>query len=365
MQNEENRIKIYKNTKVFIACPANFASGGPESLHQLCYHLRKDLQIHAFMYYYDFRPGKFESPVHPEYRFYELSYTLEIPKNDDNSKNILIVPEVRKALKLLLNFINIRKGIWFLSVDNYYISKLNKRNYFIQRAINKISERIFKKRLLDFDITSQEVLSELIQKYDYRTDPLLKLANFYMTNTYRGLRCFIDLKPMFYLKAYINISFIENHIDLSKKQNIVAYNPKKGFNFTKKIIREGKGLQFVPLENMSREEVIETLKKAKVYIDFGNHPGIDRLPREAAMLGCCVITGKRGSAAFFEDVPIPDEYKFEDKEENIPKIIEKIKDCFKNFEERYKDFEYYREYIRNEPKKFMEDLKKIFVKVEQ
>jgi hypothetical protein len=115
---------------------------------------------------------------------------------------------------------------------------------------------------------------------------------------------------------------------------------------------------------MTKEEIIKTLQRAKVYIDFGNHPGKDRIPREAAILGCCVITGKRGSAAFFEDVPIPDEYKFEDKEENIPKIIEKIKDCFRNFEERYKDFEYCREVIRNEPQKFVEDIKKIFVKVE-
>jgi hypothetical protein len=41
---------------------------------------------------------------------------------------------------------------------------------------------------------------------------------------------------------------------------------------------------------------------------------------------------------FPEDVPIPDEYKFEDREENISKIIEKIRDCFENFEERYKNF---------------------------
>ncbi len=54
---------------------------------------------------------------------------------------------------------------------------------------------------------------------------------------------------------------------------------------------------------------------------------------------------------------------FDDKEENIPKIIEKIKDCFENFEERYKDFESYREIIRQEPQKFLEDLKKIFVRV--
>jgi hypothetical protein len=111
--------------------------------------------------------------------------------------------------------------------------------------------------------------------------------------------------------------------------------------------------------------VIKTLQKAKVYIDFGNHPGKDRIPREAAILGCCVITGKRGSAAFFEDVPIPDEYKFEDKEKNIPKIIDKIKDCLENYEKRYEDFDYYREVIKNEPQKFIEDLRKIFIKVEK
>jgi len=33
----------------------------------------------------------------------------------------------------------------------------------------------------------------------------------------------------------------------------------------------------------------------QVYIDFGHHPGQDRLPREAVQCGCVVITGKRGS----------------------------------------------------------------------
>ena len=112
---------------------------------------------------------------------------------------------------------------------------------------------------------------------------------------------------------------------------------------------------------MTRKEVIETLQRAKVYMDFGNHPGKDRLPRESAILGCCVITGKRGSARYFEDVPIPEQYKFEDKEESIPTIVERIRDCLENFEERYKDFDYFRQVIREEPKKFLEDLKKIFI----
>lgn len=172
------------------------------------------------------------------------------------------------------------------------------------------------------------------------------------------------LLPLFYLSEYLNEDFLKSQTDLSHKQNIVVYNPKKGYSFTRKVIKRAKDIEFVPIINMTRQQVVETLQKAKVYIDFGNHPGKDRIPREAAILGCCVITGKRGSAAFYEDVPIPEEYKFDDKYENISEIINKVKDCFENFDNRYKDFDHYREVIKQEPQKFVEDLKKIFVKVE-
>jgi len=135
---------------------------------------------------------------------------------------------------------------------------------------------------------------------------------------------------------------------------------KKSFSFTRKIIKHASEIKFVPITNMTRQEVIETLQKTKVYIDFGNYPGKDRLPREAAILGCCVITGKREAAKYFRDVSIPEEYKFEDKEENIPLIVEKIKNCFENYERHYKNFENYRNIIKGEPEKFIKDLKNIF-----
>ncbi|MGB9794733.1 hypothetical protein [Caldisericum exile] len=356
-------VKIYNTTKIYIACPANYASGGPELLHQLGYHFINDLNVPAFMYYYNFDNSKFKTPVHPEYEFYNVPYTLEISEEEDIEKNILIVPEILSGLSLLPKYKNIRKGVWFLSVDNYYFSRIAKKDFFFQRALNKLM-RLFHKPPL-FDIFSENNLNKLAKKYDYRHDQLLKLADFYITNSNRGMNWFKDLNPLYFLSEYLNPEFLKIQTDLSKKENIIAYNPKKGFSFTKKIISSARNIKFVPLINMSREEVIKALQKAKVYIDFGNHPGKDRLPREAAILGCCVITGKRGSAAFFEDVPIPDEYKFEDREENIPKIIEKIRDCFENFKERYKDFDYYRQVIKNEPQKFVEDLRKIFVKVEK
>jgi len=353
-------VKIYSSTKIYIACPANVATGGPELLHQLAYHFINDLNVEAFIYYYNFNSKKFKTPVHPEYQIYNVPYVLEIGEDEDIEKNILIVTEVQNALFLLQRFRHIRKGVWFLSVDGYYYSKLTKKDFFIPRAINKIIKKIFKKPLIDFDITSQEVLNKLVVKHDYRKDSLLKLASFYMTNTYRGLKWFSDLTPLYYLSEYINEFFLKTQTDLSQKKDIVAYNPKKGFSFTKKIIRYAPEIKFVPIINMTRQQVIKTLQKAKVYIDFGNHPGKDRLPREAAILGCCVITGKRGSAKYFEDVSIPEEYKFEDTKENINKIIQKIRFCFKNYKKAVEDFDYYRNVIKREKEKFLQDIKKIF-----
>ncbi len=359
-------VKIGQISKVFVACPANFATGGPELLHQLAYHFVNDLNISAFMYYYNFDDKKFKTPVHPEYEFYKVPYVLEISKKEDIEENILIVPEILDGLLLLPKYKNIRKGVWFLSVDNYYSSRITKKDFFSQRAFNKLA-RLFHKQYF-FDIYSETNLKKMVKKHNYRNDNLLQLADFYMTNSYRGMQWFKDLKPLYYIPDfYVNIQFIQESlkISLTNKKNIVLYNPKKGFQFTKKIIRLAKDISFIPIQGMRRNEVINLMKEAKVYIDFGHFPGPERIPKEAAILGCCVITSKRGSAAFFEDVSIPDEYKFEDRKENIPKIIEKIKDCFENFEERYENFDYYRQIIKNGPQKFIDDLRNTFIKVEQ
>jgi hypothetical protein len=159
-------VKIYQDTKIFIACPANFATGGPELLHQIAFHFRKDLNIDAYMYYYNFDDGRFETPVQPEYQMYGNPYVTKLNEIVDNKKNIIIVPEIQNGINLLQHFKNIRKGVWFLSVDNYYLSKLRKKDFFIQRAINKITKILFKKPLLNFDIASEEILKKLVEKYE-------------------------------------------------------------------------------------------------------------------------------------------------------------------------------------------------------
>jgi hypothetical protein len=353
-------INLYFNSKIYVLLHTKEATGGSELLHQLVYHLRNSLNFEAYVYW----PFDQSDPIHRAYKAYSNPVVFKI---EDKNDNLLIYPEGFWIFSIVAKYKSIRKAIWWLSVDNFYLSFIlnSKKNLFLPRAINKVTFLLFKKRIFDItDLAYKKIRKNQIDLVKFMP---IKNADYHFAQSYYAFKHLeekgVEKNKIFYLSDYLNENFLKTQTDLSKKENIVAYNPQKGFLFTKKIMKHGKDIKFVPLINMTREEVIKILQRAKVYIDFGNHPGKDRIPREAAILGCCVITGKRGSAAFFEDVPIPDEYKFEDKEENIPKIIEKIKDCFKNFEERYKDFEYYRNIIKNEPKKFLEDLKKIFVKV--
>lgn len=118
-----------------------------------------------------------------------------------------------------------------------------------------------------------------------------------------------------------------------------------------------KDIEFIAINNMSRAEVVEILKISKVYIDFGNHPGKDRIPREAALLDCCIITNKRGSSLFYDDVSIDSEFQFEDEDSNIPLISGKIKECFYNYENKIKQFSFYKNKIKQEKSIFIEQIK--------
>ena len=175
------------------------------------------------------------------------------------------------------------------------------------------------------------------------------------------------IKNLNYLHCYLDEKFNNISYDLNSKQDIVAYNPKKGIKFTKEIIKRfhNSKIKFVPVQNMSISEVQELLLKSKIYIDFGNHPGRDRFPREAALFGCSIITNKKGSAKNKLDVNIPEEYKFQDESElEFNKIIDLIKEITVNFRLHHDNFNSYRNTILNDEKRFDLELKKVFFKNE-
>lgn len=166
------------------------------------------------------------------------------------------------------------------------------------------------------------------------------------------------------LSDYLGSNFLEEIVDYKSLDRInrVLYNPKKGIDFTNKIISHGDNLRFVPLINMSQEQIIELCRTSKIYIDFGNHPGKDRFPREATYLGCVVITGRKGSAKYSQDVMIPADYKFNDDIKLIPDIIEKINYVYDNYDKVINSFDDYRSKILNEENEFEKNVELLWEK---
>jgi hypothetical protein len=322
-------IFLNENSTIYIACPANYATGGPELLHQLCDTLRTN-GYKAFMFYYEVK--KNENPIHPEYQKYNIDFSSHI---DDNDENYLIVPETNTEFSF--KFKKIKKIIWWLSVDNYFNHSTKLKG--------KLKHKL--KMVFNFPRLKHPTIFHFYQSFYAKK---FLLDNSFIENN------------LFYLSDYLNDSFIAEcaNIDYKQKENIVLYNPKKGIEFTKKIIHATPELNWVAIENMSRNEVIRTLQKAKVYIDFGNHPGKDRIPREAAISGCCVITNTKGSAGFIEDVAIDSEFKIIENDENVNNIIQKIYDCLNDYEDIINKFEKYRSFITHEHENFISDVLSIF-----
>ena len=128
----------------------------------------------------------------------------------------------------------------------------------------------------------------------------------------------------------------------------------------KEIINKNRDIKFEPLINLSIRELINILSKSKIYMDFGYHPGVDHLPREAGILRNCIITNFEGSAFYQDAVPINKEFKFEEKRKNISIIKNKIINIFNNFETEIVFFEDYREKLQEEKKIFQKQVDNIF-----
>jgi hypothetical protein len=330
--------KMNLKGKIYVTCPAYYATGGTELLHQLVYKLRNVYQVDAWIYYYNI-DWKFEVPPTPKRlkKYIDEFWVEEIP---DDSSHILIIPEVLYHLAFKLR--KIRKVLWWLSVDNFFLAL--GVNYQERSGYQRIKDSI-KKRIkrypydLIFKLCDPSVISlHFVQSY-YAHDFLqqLKVANIH------------------YLSDYINLEFVPAGNN-SIRQNRVLYNPLKGELFTKQLMAAAPDFTWVPIEKMQPNEIAALMSASKVYIDFGNHPGKDRIPREAAINGCCIITCKKGAAKNEIDIPIPSHYKYEDGRQNIQPILNKIRFCLEHYEEASQDFVKYKKVILNEERKFEQDL---------
>ncbi len=324
-------MKLFPDSKVYMACPGNIHSGGPELCHQLVSQLIQ-FGVDAYIFYISGDPA---NPVHEVYVKYHVPYVLAI---EDKPRNVLIMPETIDDSYYAYR--RVKKIFWWLSVDNYIKNIADRIMYRIEDALAAPMPKFF---YFDEDNTEHWAQSEYARQF--------------------ALLNGIDKKRIRFVRDYVSQTFLvhADKIDLAGKENFVVYNPKKGMNTTSWLISIGEDIDWRPIENyMTPEQVQELLASAKVYIDFGNHPGRDRIPREAAISGCVVITGRRGSAGNDVDINIPAEFKFDDVHFEVTAVLDKIRDVFDNFDENYSKQAAYRERVLNDKNRFAQEVAAAF-----
>jgi len=292
-----------KYKQITIVCPY-FETGGPEALHQLC-GIINDNGGNAYIWYY----GE-DRKCHPSYSQYNVRITTNMLDDVDCA-----VVLTEGDGKIINEIIKSKIFFWWLASGLHKYSFEENKNSFQDKRI-----------------------THLYQSY-------YALHYLWNRNASQYLPLFDYINP-----RYFNVKPVE-------KQDIVCYNPKKGYEITKQIIDNNPHVNFVPLINMNTEQVIEILNKSKLYIDFGYHPGKDRFPREAAILRNCVILGWRGSAMFYNDVPVPFKYKFN----SLDGLNEMINDIIQCWESHNLEFQQYRSVISQQKEEFIIQIKQIFI----
>ena len=282
--------------EILHVCPGDCATGGPECIHAFVSELNKIKGVHAKIWYWDV---KSDHPMPEEYKTYNCEYVTEMPQGYDG---VLIVPEI--WANRIMDYPDCIKAIYWLGVDAY-------------AGWTPASDR--------GEFLKDESIIHIVQS-QYAMDFLKKLGVKHM------IKC-VDV---------INADFYEDY-EAKERSDVVLYNPAKATPFMGRIMEECSGITFKPITGMTRQQVIETMHGSKLYVDFGEFPGRERMPREAVMCGCCIITSKIGSAAFEED--FTHEYKYDSKEGHIWAIVHKIKHVLANYDECRKDFDLFRYFL--------------------
>lgn len=318
--------------KIYIICPYK-KSGGPRSLHQLGNKLI-DRGIDTYVYY-GYRGIHYETD--------QLLYAdskMKIAENiEDRKENMLIVPEIDTGW--LNNFHNVKGTIWWLSLHFYLENNIWRRSKFRTKLLGQphffAYLRYFRDKLKEpvvNYVTPENLRNVTYHLYncEYVHDYLLKQG--------------VQKSKMSYLCGPIDIKEKDNF--LINKGNLILYNPAKASPYIlRKVLKYMKdnypNYELKALHNLSHKDVLQYLASAKVYLDLGYFPGPERIPREASMSYCNIITSTMGAAANDEDVPIPQKFKFALNKKNVPKICKLMVDMCNNYNEYLHYYDRYRD----------------------
>lgn len=300
--------------KIKIAIPHGTVTGGIELLHQVCAELNRYDGITAELWY---RLDINEWRIPTEYLKYDNTVNNRIEPDD-----ILLFPEIWANWTNDPDYARNKKVIYWEGVNAYFPH--NPPNSWFRFGKDTIH----------------------ISQSEYSNRFVLDVLK-------------VDRKNFVEVTDYINDDFL--NVDIrGDREPIVLYNPARDMMVTEKLIALAKDITFIPIQGMGREEIIDLMRRSMVWLDLGEFPGKDRLPREAGACGMCLITSRKGTARYEKDLCIPECYKMADVSyADLQDIADTIRHIFNNFEVHQRQFEVFRERIKGEKQLFREGVKRL------
>jgi hypothetical protein len=330
--------------KIFVLFPQGVRTGGPEALAQLVHCLRS-LGQDAYLVPL---PGTEKAEHVQQFANYDSPVVAEV---EDSSDCAIVVPEM--ALGQIRKYRQADRYMWWLSIDFSTLFFALKRLESLQgKGPLILAKRIVLHLMRVRDIVNLRTLS--------RDKKIKHLAQSHYARSFlyshSGMLASIvsDFTPIDDFSEYIDLP--------SQRGRRVAFNPAKGAESIAEIRnRIRPDWELVPIQGMTRAEVVRVLSTSAVYLDLGNHPGKDRMPREAALAGALTIVSRRGSGAFFGDTPLPATHKVNTDGDTAADAARIVTDALENLELEVARQDNYRQWILAERDKFAREVSRVFV----
>lgn len=302
-------------------CPANLATGGTAGIHRLVSELNH-IGADAGILYYDIGNifgtcSRYPQPE--EYKRYDCPYVTEFPEDYSGA---VIFPEVIGNAVTWDAFKKCTTVINWQGIDVYdWNTRPDERGLFLQN----------------------------------RDTMHITMSQYGMVHL-RGL----GLHPM-KIPDMLEDEFYDTADPKEHREDVVLYNPVevKMTDMQRSVMGSciaEHGVTFLPLSGYTQAELIDIFHHSKLYIDFGEFSGRERLPREAVMCGCCILTSKSGTAGYYTDNPIPKSYKLDD----VAEAVFMVGHVLRNFGECVHDFDHYRQALLDDRKDYPLKVKEFY-----
>ncbi len=355
--------------KFYVASPIGDRTGGPEALALLVDSMRKKGVESYLIPLRNFR-GRVQ---HPEYVKFDAPILQEMPDHPDAH---LVIGEVspiesRKELSRTAD-----SHIWmlWLSVNNspipaarYYKGNEASGSMFPAGSGSVVPANLWPYDDTEIDSGSWRSLREARRRKGesiaqlpavgveavsirYAKSLMKRNLNFGTQSHYgQGF-----LRSTFGRDSFILTDYPQPaaSINVPRERNVVSYNGYKGQWKIDDLRRRLPEVDFVPIENMSFDQVRETLARSCIYVEIGNLPGRDRLPREAANLGTPTIMLTRGSGYCWADAPIGEKYRFAYTVDWADHMAPVIKETLADPTEITATQTSYRDWVAGEPERY-------------